>query len=72
MGNMMTAAAMIGIDSCPIEGFQKKEVEQVLVQFCDLDLEKHGISYMVAFGYRVNPQKLKTRQAAKDIIRWVH
>jgi nitroreductase len=72
MGNMMTAAAMIGIDSCPIEGFQKKEVEQVLVRSCDMDLEKHGVSYMVAFGYRVNPQKPKTRQAAKEIIRWVH
>jgi nitroreductase len=72
MGNMMTAAAMIGIDSCPIEGFQKKEVEQVLVRSCDMDLEKHGVSYMVAFGYRVNPQKPKTRQEAKEIIRWVH
>jgi nitroreductase len=69
---MMTAAALIGIDSCPIEGFQKKEVEQVLVECCDLDLTKHGISYMVAFGYRVHPQKPKTRQAAKDIIRWVN
>jgi len=72
LGNMMTAAAMIGIDSCPIEGFQMKEVEQVLVQSCELDLAKHGVSYMVAFGYRVNPQRPKTRQDAKDIIRWVN
>jgi len=72
MGNMMTAAAMIGIDSCPIEGFPRKEVEQVLVQSCDLDLGKHGVSYMVAFGYRVHPQRPKTRQAAKDIIHWVN
>ena len=26
LGNMLTSAAMIGIDSCPIEGFQKKEL----------------------------------------------
>ena len=71
MGNMMTSAAMIGIDSCPIEGFQRKEVEEVLVRSCDLDLTKHGISYMIAFGYRVNPPKPKTRQEANDIIRWV-
>ena len=71
MGNMMTAAAMIGIDSCPLEGFQKKEVEQVLVRECGLDLEKHGVSYMLAFGYRVNPQKPKTRQAAQEIIKWI-
>jgi len=72
LGNMMTSAAMIGIDSCPIEGFQKKEVEQVLVQSCGVDLGKHGVSYMVVFGYRVNPQRPKTRQKTKDIIRWVN
>ena len=68
---MMTSAAMIGIDSCPIEGFQKKEVEEVLAQSCNIDLEEYGVSYMVTFGYRTNPQKTKTRQEAKDIIRWI-
>ena len=48
-----------------------KEVEQVLVQNCGLDLEKHGVSYMLAFGYRVNPERPKSRQEANDIIRWV-
>jgi len=71
LGNMMTSAAMIGIDSCPIEGFQKKEVEDVLAQTCKIDLEKYGISYMVTFGYRINPPKVKTRQEAKDIIHWI-
>jgi len=71
MGNMMTAAAMIGIDSCPIEGFQKKEVEDVLVKSCGIDLSTHGISYMIAFGYRVLPLRPKTRQPAEEIIRWV-
>lgn len=71
LGNMLTSAAMIGIDSCPIEGFQKKDVEDVLASACGVDLEKFGISYMVTFGYRVNPPKTKTRQAAQDIIHWV-
>ena len=71
LGNMMTSAALIGIDSCPIEGFQKKEVEEILARSCDVDLEKYGIAYMVVFGYRINPPKTKTRQAAADIIRWV-
>ncbi len=71
LGNMMTSAAMIGIDSCPIEGFQKKEVEEVLAQSCDIDIEKFGVSYMVAFGYRINPPRPKTRQEAKDIFRWI-
>ena len=71
LGNMLTSAAMIGIDSCPIEGFQKKDVEDVLASACGVDLEKFGISYMVTFGYRVNPPTTKTRQAAQDIIHWV-
>jgi nitroreductase len=71
LGNMMTSAAMIGIDSCPIEGFQKIEVEEVLAQSCKIDLEKYGVSYMVTFGYRINPPKTKTRQEAKDIIHWI-
>lgn len=71
LGNLLTSAAMIGIDSCPIEGFQKKEVEEVLASSCNIDLEKYGISYMVTFGYRINPPKTKTRQAAKDIFHWI-
>jgi len=70
LGNMMTSAAMIGIDSCPIEGFQKKEVEDVLALSCNINLEKYGIAYMVTFGYRINPPKTKTRQALKDILHW--
>jgi len=27
LGNMLTAAALVGIDSCPIEGFYKEEAE---------------------------------------------
>lgn len=53
-----------------IEGFQKKEVEDVLALSCKVDLEKYGIAYMVTFGYRINPPKIKTRQALKDIIHW--
>ncbi len=70
LGNILTSAAMIGIDSCPIEGFQKKEIEEVLAQSCDMDKDKYGVSYMVTFGYRINPPRPKTRQEAKDIIRW--
>ena len=30
LGNMMTAAAQIGIDSCPVEGFNYKEIHRIL------------------------------------------
>lgn len=71
LGNMMTAAAMIGIDTCPIEGFQRKEIEETLQQSFEVDLSKHGISYMLTFGYRVNQPREKTRQKADQIIRWM-
>ena len=32
LGNMMTSAAQIGIDSCPIEGFDKEKVDSYFVK----------------------------------------
>lgn len=71
LGNMMTAAAMIGIDSCPIEGFNQAGAEQVLADAGVLDPEKFGLAVMVAFGYRVNPQPDKTRQTLEQVVQWV-
>jgi len=71
LGNMMSAAAMIGIDSCPIEGFNQAGAEKVLAQAGVLDLDKYGLAVMVAFGYRVNPQPVKTRQALEQVVQWV-
>lgn len=70
LGNMMTAAAMIGIDSCPIEGFKQKETENILKKHFGIDTDKFGLSYMVAFGYRVIDPKEKTRRNTNEIITW--
>lgn len=35
LGNMMTAAALIGIDSCPIEGLEQKPTEAILEKHLD-------------------------------------
>ena len=50
--NMMTSAALIGIDSCPIEGFHQEKAEALLKSKFDIDTTKYGLSYMVAFGYK--------------------
>ncbi|ALP35988.1 NAD(P)H-dependent oxidoreductase [Paenibacillus sp. IHB B 3084] len=71
LGNMMTAAAQIGIDSCPIEGFNKNKIEQILSEEGIMDAEHFGISCMVAFGYRLNELRGKTRRPADQVIEWV-
>ncbi|WNS45939.1 NAD(P)H-dependent oxidoreductase [Paenibacillus sp. MMS20-IR301] len=70
LGNMMTAAALIGIDSCPIEGFDKEKIEQVLTEEGIMDPEHFGIACMAAFGYRINEPRGKTRQSADQVVKW--
>ena len=70
LANMMTTAAMLGIDSCPIEGFKQTETDAVLQQDFGIDTTQYGISYMVAFGYRVNEPKVKTRRPTEEVITW--
>ena len=72
LANMLTAAAMIGIDSCPIEGFTQQAVEQVLADEIGLDLQQWGVAYLVAFGYRKEqPARAKTRQGLDAVVEWV-
>lgn len=71
LGNMMTAAALIGIDSCPIEGYDHAAAEAVLIEAGVLDPAEWGLAVMAAFGYRVNPQSTKTRQDMAAVTRWV-
>lgn len=71
LGNMMTAAAQIGIDSCPIEGFDKVEIERILAEEGILDAEHFGIACMVAFGYRLNEPREKARQTMEQVVQWV-
>lgn len=61
--NMMTCAASMQIDSCPIEGFDKADVEQCL------ELQRgRSVALIVAFGYRLNPQSERKRLALNEII----
>jgi hypothetical protein len=71
LGNMMTAAALTGIDSCPIEGFHQDKAEALLKEKFDVDTDKYGLSFMVAFGHRKeNPAHKKSRRAFEDIVTW--
>ncbi len=68
LANMMTGAAYMGIDSCPIEGFDAQEAESFLKNELNIDTDEFGLSVMVAFGYRKNDKKQKTRQSLDDIV----
>jgi nitroreductase len=72
LANMMTSAAMIGIDSCPMEGFDRDKLEQILEDEKILDRTKFGVSCMAAFGYRKNPpSRAKTRQSPDKVVEWI-
>lgn len=69
LGNMMTTAALIGIDSCPIEGFEMAAVEQVLSETIALNTANWSVAYLLALGYRKGPPaRPKTRQNKADVI----
>ncbi|MEG9487551.1 NAD(P)H-dependent oxidoreductase [Mannheimia indoligenes] len=71
LGNMMSGAALIGIDSCPIEGFHYDKVNQILADEGLFDLNEYGISCMVTFGYRNKDIKKKSRKPVEEVIEWI-
>lgn len=71
LGNMLTAAAQIKIDSCPMEGFDQEKLEEILMQEGILDRDHFGVSCMVAFGYRKNEPHVKTRQPVEKVVEWL-
>ncbi|EMS74302.1 nitroreductase [Enterococcus durans IPLA 655] len=68
LANMMTTAALLGIDSCPIEGFNINAVDRYLSKKELIDLAEFGVSYMVGFGYRATDIPEKKRQPLDSIV----
>ena len=71
LGNMMTGAAMIGIDSCPIEGFDYDKVNQILSEAGLFDANEWGISVMCTFGYRDKEVRKKARKTFEQVVKFV-
>ncbi|HHO41997.1 MAG TPA: NAD(P)H-dependent oxidoreductase [Epsilonproteobacteria bacterium] len=65
--NMMSFGAILKIDSCPIEGFQKEQLQEKL----KLDTTKESVALVVAFGYKVQDPTQKHRLSREDIITWI-
>ena len=70
IANMMTGASFMRIDSCPIEGFEYEEIMQILKKDLNIDIDKFGLSCMIAFGYRTKEPREKTRQPINEIVQW--
>lgn len=68
LGNLMTAAALLSVDSCPMEGFVKEKYDEIL------GLTEKGLSSVVvaALGYRADDDKYakakKVRHAVSDAV----
>lgn len=54
--NMMNAAAFLGIDSCPIEGFVERDVNEIL----GVNPNIKRVALILPFGYRIQEQKPKS------------
>ncbi|HEX4341941.1 MAG TPA: NAD(P)H-dependent oxidoreductase [Verrucomicrobiae bacterium] len=69
LGNVMTCAALLGVDACPMEGLNPNEYDRIL------DLKDTGYRTVVAcaFGYRSGADKYasatKVRYETADLIR---
>ncbi|ANG62767.1 NAD(P)H-dependent oxidoreductase [Marinobacterium aestuarii] len=71
LANMMTTAALMGIDSCPIEGFEMDKTSAVLAEHFDIDPAIYQPAVMLAFGYRADaPAHPKTRRALDQMVTW--
>ncbi len=68
LGNFMTSAALLGIDTCPMEGFKPEEYDEIL----DLTAKRLASVVCCAAGYRSaddkNAGQKKVRFARTDVI----
>lgn len=48
LGNLMFAAALEGVDSCPMEGFDPKKINEIL----EINTDKEHVTVTLALGYR--------------------
>ena len=64
LANMMTTAASMGIDSCPMEGFEKERVEAIL----EIDTKQFEVAVLVALGYRAGDQTPRRRHSIGRLV----
>ncbi len=71
LAQMMQVAALRGIDSLAMEGFNRQAVTDLLTERGLLNPSEWGVSVMVAFGYGLGSVPRKTRQSLDQLVTWV-
>jgi len=71
LAQMMQVAALRGIDSLAMEGFNRQAVTDLLTERGLIDPSEWGVSVMVAFGYGLGSVPRKTRQPLDQLVTWV-
>lgn len=66
LANMMTGAASLGIDSCPLEGYDLQPMKNLLKEHVDWNV--FDISVLCAFGYRIKEQQPRIREDYEKIV----
>lgn len=70
LGNMMTVASLLNIDSCPIEGFIPQKIDDVLQSKSLINTKVESVAVMAAFGYRKDDvQSIKNRRSLSEIVK---
>ena len=70
LGNVMTCAALLGVDSCPMEGFAPAKYDEIL------DLAKDGLTtaVLLPLGYRAEADRYaelpKVRFKTQDVVEY--
>lgn len=71
MGNLLTVCALEQIDSCPMEGFDPKKVDELL----GLDKEAMHSTLLLPVGYRseedIMAQLKKVRRSQEEMVSYV-
>jgi nitroreductase len=71
LGNLLTCAAVLGVDACPMEGFNPAEYNRIL----GLNNSNYAAVVCCALGYRAAADKYaslpKVRFDAKDLVQQI-
>lgn len=73
LANMLTAAALLGVDATPVEGYNRDGLEQLLVGHGLYNGEDWGVSVLAQFGVHDASHRpvVKTRRPIDEVVEWV-